>query len=120
MHTHTHKGEHKHARGTVLPTALIKAYVISEVASGEVRGPGLIYLRGGIMNSLWHLIFPSLFIWLAGIRTAIHTAWASIDWHLTHSDALWTIYDLQPLTLRMLIVQESYSLPPCLPQAVKK
>lgn len=42
------------------------------------RSPGLIYLRGGIMNSLWHLIFPSLLIWLsAGICTAIHTAWAS-------------------------------------------
>lgn len=46
--------------------------------SNEVTSPGLIYLRGGIMNSLWHLIFPSLLIWLsAGICTAIHTAWAS-------------------------------------------
>lgn len=40
--------------------------------------PGLIYLRGGIMNSLWHLIFPSLLIWLsAGMCTVIHTALAS-------------------------------------------
>lgn len=42
------------------------------------RSPGLIYLRGGIMNSLWHLIFPSLLIWLsAGMCTVIHTALAS-------------------------------------------
>lgn len=27
------------------------------------HSPGLIYLKGRIMNSLWHLIFPSLLIW---------------------------------------------------------
>lgn len=32
------------------------------------HSPGLIYLRDGIMNSLWHLIWPSLLIWVsAGI-----------------------------------------------------
>lgn len=38
------------------------------------HSPGLIYLKGRIMNSLWHLISPSLLIWLsAGICMAICT-----------------------------------------------
>ena len=77
------------------------------------HSPGLIYLRGGKMNSLWHLIFPSLLIWLsAGICTTIHTAilLGPLDWRLTHCDAL-PMTDSQPVTPRMLIVHEFYSLP---------
>lgn len=41
------------------------------------HSPGLIYLRDGIMNSLWHLIWPSLLIWVsAGIWTLIRAAHA--------------------------------------------
>lgn len=29
------------------------------------HSPGLIYLRDRIMNSLWHLIWPSLLIWVS-------------------------------------------------------
>lgn len=42
------------------------------------HSPGLIYLRDRIMNSLWHLIWPSLLIWVsAGIWTLIRAAHAS-------------------------------------------
>lgn len=82
------------------------------------RSPGLIYLRRGIMNSLWHLIFPSLLIWLsAGICTAIHTAWASSPAPHKLRRLILTA-DLRPLALRMLIVNGFHSLPR-VPQAVK-
>lgn len=42
------------------------------------HSPRLIYLRDGIMNSLWHLIWPSLLIWVsAGIWTLIRAAHAA-------------------------------------------
>lgn len=42
------------------------------------HSPGLIYLRDGIMNSLWHLIWPSLLFWVsARIRGLIQAASAS-------------------------------------------
>ena len=63
------------------------------------------------MNSLWHLISPSLLIWLsAGICTAIHSAGASRLAPQTQSDAL-PKTDLQPNTQGMLIAHEFYSLP---------
>lgn len=60
------------------------------------------------MNSSWHLIFPSLLIWLsAGICTVIHTTKASrlalhTLWCFTPSPP-WQIY-----SLRMLIVHAFY------------
>lgn len=80
------------------------------------HSPGLIYLRGRIMNSLWHLIFPSLLIWLsAGIGTGIHTTWVSKLVPL-HSQGPTT--DLEPLTLRSVIVHGFY-IHSKAPQAVK-
>lgn len=80
------------------------------------RSLGLIYLRVGIMNSLWHLISQSPLIWLsAGIRTAIH---GPLDRSLTHLDAL-PMADLEPVTLKDANFAGVLLSPPSLLQLLK-
>lgn len=45
-HKDARKGERAHARGTVLPTALIKACVISEVAAMKSQPRAHLFKRG--------------------------------------------------------------------------
>lgn len=66
------------------------------------------------MNSLWHLIFPSLLIWLsAGMYTARRTTRASTT--APHTD-VWSMMDSQPLIQRMLTAIESPQSSPSCPE----